>query len=94
MGSTVQANDGAMLPLDSIAVALTYSGSFPLTATVIYQGNTYVQTFANNGTNIISISNWVNPDYPPVTGVEMVYEDDTTLMVYEDGITVMVYEAA
>ena len=59
MSETVQANDGTMLPLDSITNTIAYSGSFVSTITVNYQGNTYVQTFTNNGTNITVISNWV-----------------------------------
>ena len=60
MGQTVQANDGAMLPLDSLAQQFVYSGSFISTITVQYAGSTYVQTFLNNGTDIIYISGWVN----------------------------------
>jgi hypothetical protein len=59
MSSTVQANDGAMLPLDSLPTAIVYSGGFIQTLTVVYQGNTYVQTFTNNGLNIIAISGWI-----------------------------------
>ena len=59
MSETAQADDGAMLPLDSLTTLLTYSGGFPATATVDYQGFTYVQTFTNNGTNITNISGWV-----------------------------------
>lgn len=64
MSETVQANDGAMLPLSSLAQQFVYSGSFVSTITVIYQGNTYVQTFLNNGTDITYISGWVNSNYP------------------------------
>ena len=60
MGQTVQTNDGAMLPLDSLAQQFVYSGSFISTITVQYAGSTYVQTFLNNGTDIIYISGWVN----------------------------------
>lgn len=59
MSSTVQASDGAMLPLDSIAQVLAYSGLFVATITVVYAGVTYVQTFTNNGTNITNISGWI-----------------------------------
>ena len=70
MSSTVQANDGAMIPLDSIPQTFAYSGSFISTITVVYQTNTYVQTFTNNGTNITNISGWVNPLYPyPATAM-------------------------
>lgn len=59
MSETVQASDGAMLPIDSLPQALAYSGSFVSTITVVYQTRTYIQTFTNNGTNITNISNWV-----------------------------------
>lgn len=59
MSETVQASDGAMLPLDSIPATFTYSGSFVSTITVPYAGNTYTQTFTNNGTNITHISGWI-----------------------------------
>jgi len=59
MSSTVQASDGAQLPLDSLPATFAYSGGFISTITVVYQGNTYVQTFTNNGTDILTISNWV-----------------------------------
>lgn len=51
--------NGAMLPLDSLPAALVYSGGFISTITVVYAGNTYVQTFTNNGVNITYISGWV-----------------------------------
>ncbi len=59
MSETVQASDGAMLPLSSLAQALTYSNSFVSTITVTYQGNTYVQTIINNGTHVTSVSGWI-----------------------------------
>lgn len=59
MSETVQASDGTQLPLDSLPVAIAYSGSFVSTMTVNYEGNSYVQTYTNNGTNITAISNWV-----------------------------------
>jgi hypothetical protein len=65
MSSTVQANDGTMLPLDSIPLAIIYSGSFVSTITVEYVANStgvksyFVQTFTNNGTNITGISGWI-----------------------------------
>ena len=59
MSETVQANNGAMIPLDSVEQTFTYDGEFVATITAVYQGNTYVQTLENNGTNITSISNWV-----------------------------------
>lgn len=59
MSSVVQANDGAQLPLDSLPMAFTYAGSLVATITVNYQGNTYVQTFTNDGTHIIDISGWI-----------------------------------
>lgn len=60
MGLTVTTQpNGAQLPLDSLEQVFTYTGTFVETITVEYQGNTYVQTFTNNGTNITEISGWV-----------------------------------
>lgn len=59
MSETVQANDGAMLPLSSLAQTITYDGDIVLTITVSYAGKTYVQTFANNGTSVTSCTGWV-----------------------------------
>ena len=60
MSSTVTTiPDGVELPLDSLEQAFVYSGSFISTITVEYSGNTYVQTFTNNGTDITNISGWI-----------------------------------
>lgn len=59
MSQTVVASDGTPLGLDSLPQTIAYSGSFVSTITVVFNGNTYVQTFGNNGTNITSISGWV-----------------------------------
>lgn len=83
MSETVQANDGAMLPLSSIANNFIYSGGFISSITVQYAGNLYTQTFLNDGTNIIYISNWVNANYPE-TEVPMVTESGD-VMITEDG---------
>ena len=58
MSETVQANNGAMLPLSSLAQDVTYDGTIVETVTVSYQGNTYVQTFTNNGASITSCTGW------------------------------------
>lgn len=50
--------DGVQLPIDSVAQTLVYAGDFISTITVVYQGNTYVQTFTNDGTDITAISGW------------------------------------
>ena len=59
MSSTVQANDGTMLPLEDMPLTLAFSGDFIATITGVYQGKTYVQTYTNNGTNITGISAWI-----------------------------------
>lgn len=74
MGLTVNANDGAMLPLDSLTQTFAYDGLFLASISVTYQNNYYVQTFTNDGTNITSISGWINT-IPP----------SATVMVTEDG---------
>lgn len=59
MSETVTGSDGAALPLDSLPLTIAYSGSFVITLTTTYAGNTYVQTFGNDGTNITTISGWI-----------------------------------
>jgi hypothetical protein len=59
MSGTVQANNGTQIPLDSVELVIAYSGNFVSTITVVYAGDTYVQTFTNNGTNITQISGWI-----------------------------------
>lgn len=51
--------NGQPIPLDSVAEIFAYSGNFIQTITIAYQGQTYVQTFTNDGTNITSVSGWV-----------------------------------
>lgn len=50
---------GTPLPIGELPVTLAYSGSFISTLTVQYYGNTYVQSFTNNGSKITYISGWV-----------------------------------
>lgn len=59
MSETVTASNGVALPLESLPLILSYSGTFVHTITCVYGPNTYVQTFVNNGTNITSISGWI-----------------------------------
>ncbi len=59
MIETVLASDGTQLPLAQLEQSFAYSGDFVSTITVEYVGNTYVQTFTNNGTNITNITGWV-----------------------------------
>jgi hypothetical protein len=89
MSETVQANDGAMLPLSSLAQQFTYSGTFVSTITVLYQGNTYVQTFLNDGTNITYISGWVNGSAPQAQ--QVMTDESGNIMTDEDG-NIMVTE--
>jgi hypothetical protein len=72
MGETVQANDGNALPLDSLAQQFTYDGSFIETISVFYTNKLYVQTFTNDGTNIIAISGWIYTPPPPPSGQIMI----------------------
>lgn len=83
MGATVQANDGAQLPLDSLATQLVYAGGFISTMTVQYQGNTYTQTFLNDGTNITYISNWINQNAP--AGQQVMTDQSGVVMVDQSG---------
>jgi len=59
MSETVTASDGTMLPVSNLPQAFAYSGGIISTITVVYEGNTYVQTFTNDGTNVTAISRWV-----------------------------------
>lgn len=59
MSETVQASDGTMIPLASVPQAIAYSGAFVTTITIAYAGNTYIQTFTNDGTHITAISGWI-----------------------------------
>lgn len=59
MIETVLASDNTQLPLAQLEQVFTYDGSFVDTITVVYTGNTYVQTFINNGTKITEISGWI-----------------------------------
>lgn len=59
MIETVLASDNTQLPLAQLEQVFTYDGGFVDTITVVYTGNTYVQTFTNNGTNITEITGWV-----------------------------------
>lgn len=83
MGATVQASDGAMLQLDSLPQQFIYDGSFIETITVEYQGRVYVQTFDNDGTNIIYISNWVYTPIPP--GNQIMTTENEDVMTDESG---------
>ena len=83
MSETVQANDGAMLPLSSLAQQFVYSGNFISTITVLYAGKTYVQTFLNDGTNIIYISGWINSASP--VGQQIMTDQSGTIMVDQSG---------
>ena len=83
MSETVQANDGAMLPLDSLATQIVYSGGFVSTITVMYAGKTYVQTFLNDGTDIIYISGWITSSSP--SGQQVMVDQSGNVMVDQSG---------
>jgi hypothetical protein len=60
MSETVVAYGGAQIPVNDLAVTLGYTAGFVTTQTVAYQGVTYVQTFARDGSgNILSVSQWI-----------------------------------
>lgn len=83
MSETVQANDGAMLPLSSLAQQITYSGGFVSQITVLYEDNTYIQTFLNDGTNIIYISGWSNIGTPQAQ--QVMTDESGNIMTDESG---------
>lgn len=80
MSSTVQASDGTQLPLDSLPVAITYSGSFVSLMEVSYQGKNFQQVFVNDGSNITYISNW-NYVAP---GSVLIYDEAGDLILTDD----------
>lgn len=83
MSETVQANDGAMLPLNSLAQQFFYDGTFVSSITVIYAGKTYTQTFENDGTNITYVSGWVTTSSPQAQQIMTDQSGDT--MVDQSG---------
>lgn len=83
MSETVTANDGAQLPLSSLAQQIAYSGSFVSTITVLYRDKTYVQTFLNDGTNIIYISGWVTSSAPEAQ--QVMTDESGNVMTDESG---------
>lgn len=89
MSETTQANDGAMLPLSSLATQITYAGGFVSTLQVIYAGATYTQTFLNDGTDIIYISGWVNPAAPQA---QQVMTDESGNIMTDELGNIMVTE--
>jgi hypothetical protein len=92
MSETVQANDGAMLPLSSLYQTFTYSGGFLTQITVFYAGQTYIQFFVNDGTNITYVSGWINPNYPVPDAIMDTTEGDT--MVTTEGDVMVLTPAA
>lgn len=56
---SVTADNGVVLPLDSLAHTFTSSGGLITTDTVVYLGVTYVQTLTYSGGVIQTISQWV-----------------------------------
>lgn len=84
MGATVQANDGTMIPLDSVPQTFVFAGGFVSTITANYQGKTFVQTFLNDGTDIIYVSNWVNIAVP--SGLQVMVTEAGVPMVTESGV--------
>jgi hypothetical protein len=62
MSSTVQASDGAMLPLDSLEQEIAYAGTQVISITVNYPPGSlkfYKQTFTYTGVNLTDISGWI-----------------------------------
>lgn len=59
MSDTYIADDGVELPIPALPTTIGYAGGFPVTFTVVYRGETYVQTMTYSGNNVIAISRWV-----------------------------------
>jgi len=90
MGGTVQANDGTMIPLDSVPQQFIYDGSFLSSIIVQYAGKTFIQTFENDGTNIIYSSGWNVTVTPP--GGEIMVDQSGDVMTDQSG-NIMVTES-
>lgn len=88
MSLTVNANDGAMLPLAGLYQTFSYDGAFLETITVFYAGQTYIQFFGNDGTNITYISGWINPNYP-VPGALMDTTEGDQMVTTEGDIMIL-----
>lgn len=59
-GYNVIASDGIGLPLDSLAQSMGYNGSGQLvTISVVYLGNTYIQTYSYTSGNLTGVSLFV-----------------------------------
>jgi len=60
MAEYVTGSDGVQLDIASLPAEYGYDGSGNLTTiTVIYRGNTYIQTFTYSGSNLVGSSNWI-----------------------------------
>jgi len=64
MASTVQSLtapgvETVAIPTCSLAMAFGYTGDNLSTATVVFQGITYIQTFTYSGDDLINVSSWV-----------------------------------
>lgn len=89
MSETMIANDGKQVPVSDLAAQFVYSGAFVSTITYLYQGKTYVQTFLNDGTNIIYISGLVTDSAPQAQ--QVMTDESGNIMVDESG-NIMVTE--
>jgi hypothetical protein len=56
--SVIIADNGMILPIESLPKTLTYAGTILSAVTVQYAGKTYVRTYQNNGVNITEESRW------------------------------------
>lgn len=78
---TVNASDGTILDLCSLANTFVFSGTQVQTISVQYRGNNYVQTFTYAGGQVSNISAWIlTPDF--VTDLSgTINQVDVTTMV-------------
>lgn len=89
MSSTVTADDGTALPIDSLAMTFAYSGSFLSSISCVYPAytsnilNTYVQTYDNDGTHITHISLWQGQNLP--VGQSFLTDDSGNQLITETG---------
>lgn len=55
----VVSSDGVFIPVDSLSQTYTYSGDLIATASVVWNGVTYTQTFNYTNGKLTNPSDWV-----------------------------------
>jgi hypothetical protein len=53
------AGEAVVLPLDDLEIVFTYTGTLIETASVVYRGETYTQTFTYTDGLLTTVSRWI-----------------------------------